>query len=160
MLASGKVQVLSNRLNGVNLVWYTLLMGLAKTRFIFDTWWDVNNQKDALIGVNGSTSEYSWYGGFAFLESVATTARYLSMGGMQIPASFSTSGMYGVGDVLTLVGGIGGQVTVTAVLAGVPQSVKLSQLGSGYIVGTSVATTGGSGSGMTIDWYGYAIHSP
>lgn len=151
VLASGKLQMLSNAANGVNLVWYTLLSGLTKTRFIFDTWWDAVNQKDLLLAVNGSSSEFSWSGAFGFLSSASVTARN-SLWQIRIPNGISTSGTYAIGDVLTLAGGVGGQVTVTALTGGaIPSAVKLTALGSGYTAGNGIATSGGGGTGMTID---------
>lgn len=151
VLASGKFQLLSNALNGVDLVWYTLLSGLTKTRFIFDTWWDATNGKDVLIGVNGSASEYSWTGAFGFLASAAATAKS-SLWQVRYPiAGTSTSGTYAVGDILTIGGGVGGTVVITSVTAGAPLGFRLLSLGSGYTAGNSIATTGGGGSGMTVD---------
>lgn len=150
VLASGKLAVLSSALDGVSLVWYTILTGLTKTRFIFDTWWDQINQKDILLGVNGTSSEFSWSGGLAFFESVsAPTAG--SIWQIRYPASSSTSGTYSVNDVLTLLGGVGGTVLVTAVSGGVPIGLELLTIGSGYSVANGVGTTGGGGSGMTLD---------
>lgn len=150
VLASGKLAVLSSALDGVNLVWYTILTGLTKTRFIFDTWWDAVNQKDILLGVNGSTSEFSWSGGLGFFASVSG-ATAGSIWQIKYPASSSTSGTYNVGDILTLVGGVGGTVIVTAVSGSVPIGLRLLSIGSGYSAANGVATTGGSGSGMTVD---------
>jgi hypothetical protein len=61
---------------------------------------------------------------------------------------------YLVGDILKLVqsGGSGGQVTVSAVSSGTPTAVvPLYPYGSGYTAANGVATTGGSGSGATIN---------
>jgi fibronectin-binding autotransporter adhesin len=58
---------------------------------------------------------------------------------------------YAVGDVLTVSGGTGGQVTVTGVSGGVITSISLTNGGTGYTTATGVATSGGSGSGATVN---------
>jgi fibronectin-binding autotransporter adhesin len=63
---------------------------------------------------------------------------------------------YVVGDVLTVSGGTGGQVTVTNVdgfgaIIGTPPGISLTNGGTGYTTATNVATSGGSGSGATVN---------
>jgi fibronectin-binding autotransporter adhesin len=63
---------------------------------------------------------------------------------------------YAVGDVLTVSGGTGGQVTVTNVdgfgaIIGTPPGISLTNGGTGYTTATNVATSGGSGSGATLN---------
>lgn len=76
--------------------------------------------------------------------------------GIQAVNSAPTAGgtNYVIGDVLTCaVGGAGAQVIVTSISAGgVVTGIALTNSGttSGYATGTGVATTGGSGTGCTI----------
>lgn len=62
---------------------------------------------------------------------------------------------YVVGDVVTVVqtGASGGQLTVTTVASGVVTGLALipGEQGSGYSIGTGLATTGGTGTGLTVN---------
>ena len=61
---------------------------------------------------------------------------------------------YTIGDVLNIgtdVGAYGGTVTVSSVYAGTVTGVTLTTGGSGYSTGAGHATTGGTGSGCTIN---------
>lgn len=63
---------------------------------------------------------------------------------------------YNVGDVLTVSGGTGGQVTVTNVdafgtITSIPPGIRLTNGGTGYTTATNVATSGGSGTGATVN---------
>lgn len=59
---------------------------------------------------------------------------------------------YTAGDVVTLVqgGASGGQLKVISVAAGVPTALAFVAPGDGYTVATGLATTGGTGSGLTV----------
>lgn len=57
-----------------NEIWYPLQTGLTATRYVFDAWWDAANAQDTLLFVNGSTSLFSWSGGFATIASTSKTA--------------------------------------------------------------------------------------
>ena len=74
-------------------------------------------------------------------------------GGIQTIAGVPTAGGTGyvVGDVLTVVSGVGGTVQVNTVAAGVVTGVVLLTAGAGYVVGAGQATTGGAGAGCTIE---------
>jgi hypothetical protein len=63
---------------------------------------------------------------------------------------------YVVGDVLTVVqgGGGSGQVRVTAVAGGVITQVTLVSIGTGYTQATNLSTTGGTGTGATVNTQG------
>ncbi len=58
---------------------------------------------------------------------------------------------YVVGDILKVSGGTGGTVKVTAVTSGVVDTVSLVAGGVNYTTGTGKATTGGTGTGCTIE---------
>jgi hypothetical protein len=62
-------------------------------------------------------------------------------------------GGYIVGDVITVVqtGAGGGMLTVAAVSGGVVTALATSMGGLGYVTGNGLATTGGSGSGLTVN---------
>ncbi len=66
VVANSKLYVVYNE------VWYVLLSGLTKTRYVFDKWWDNTLKKDVLLFVNGTDDLFSWGGGFGFISS--TTA--------------------------------------------------------------------------------------
>ncbi len=71
-----------------------------------------------------------------------------------ISATIAAGGSgYAVGNVLTVNGGTGGQVTVTAVGGlGAITGIRITNGGSGYPVGTTTqTTTGGSGAGATVN---------
>lgn len=58
---------------------------------------------------------------------------------------------YAANDILTLAGGVGGTVTVTGETGGVIDTVALADPGNGYTIAAGVATTGGGGTGATIE---------
>lgn len=60
---------------------------------------------------------------------------------------------YTAGDIVTLVtagGGVAATVSVTTAPAGVPDAVALVSAGTGYVAASTYATTGGTGTGLTI----------
>ncbi len=58
---------------------------------------------------------------------------------------------YQVGDVLSVIGGSGGQVIVTSDSVGVIKGIRLINGGTGYTTTTGAATNGGSGTGATVN---------
>lgn len=143
----GKLQFESSISDGETPVWYDLVTDMSLTRLVFDTWWSDVDQKDRLIYVLGDSNLYSWSGGVAKLASVL-----LEHGSVTSAAVAAQGTGYTVGDVVNIVGGDNtAQVIVNEVFAmGVVASVfgPIAQ-GSGYSGGT-VATTGGTGSGLTL----------
>lgn len=91
-VANGNLQV-ESAVTGTR-VWYTLLSALAKTRFVFDTYWDNTDKKDKLLMANGTASTiYDWSGGFGlFVSAIANTSITLS-------SSAATSGFASMGTV-------------------------------------------------------------
>ncbi|MES2060210.1 MAG: hypothetical protein V4438_04235 [Patescibacteria group bacterium] len=71
--SDAKLQVESDALTSGTFVWYDLMTGLSKTRFVFDPWWDNTNKKDKLIFVKGDSNLYYWSGGVAGVTSGAGT---------------------------------------------------------------------------------------
>lgn len=64
-------------------------------------------------------------------------------------------------DVLTITGGNGdARIKITGVTGGVVSKVDLESGGSGYEIVSNVATTGGSGSGLTVSITGIAALDP
>lgn len=66
VISNSKLYVVYNK------VWYQLLGSLTNTRYVFDKWWDNTNKKDLALFVNGTTSMFSWGGGYGLIAS--TTA--------------------------------------------------------------------------------------
>lgn len=147
----GKLQFESSIADGINPLWYDLKIGLSLTRQVFDTWWSDLDQKDRLVYVQGDPNMYSWSGGVAKLASVNLEHGSVSSAST---TPFAGGTGYTAGDILTLTGGDGtAQVIVNSV---VPITGEVFTVfgpiarGSGYSAGT-VATTGGTGSGATMD---------
>ncbi len=74
-------------------------------------------------------------------------------GGIGTLASAPTAGGtgYAVNDILTLTQGIGGTALVTAINGGIVTAVQLITPGRNYTIGTGKATSGGSGTGCTLN---------
>lgn len=89
-------------------------------------------------------------------EAFAISSAAINTGGITAVNSTPTAGgtLYVVGDILTIsTGGAGGKVRVTSISAGgVVTGVELYACGTtAYTTGTGKATTGGTGSGCTIN---------
>lgn len=153
-VANNKLQVESDIADGSTLVWYDLHEAVTLqnpavtlTRFVFDTWWEGEEQAAKLLMVRGDSNVLHWSGGMALFDSVTPVL------GSVDPATFiisNTGSGYVVGDILTLVGGNSdATVYVATVSAGaITSGYFLTALGSGYMAGI-LATTGGSGTGAT-----------
>ncbi len=144
VLASGKLQAY------VNSSWLTLISDLVKTRFVFDTWWNDTQKLDELLMVNGEENIRSWSGGVTTFDSVTN----IQTGAIwSIKTGASLSGVFAVGDVLTVPGGTGGSIIVNSVST--PYStanpgIALNALGSGYSIGSQTAAGGGKSIDITI----------
>lgn len=108
------------------------------------------------IWSNASTFDYgtirqgaAYFGG---QEAISVNSITRTASGITAVASAPTAGGtgYKIGDVLTVTGG-SAKVYVENVNAGVVTSVSLYASSGGYTTGTGKATTGGSGSGCTIN---------
>lgn len=73
-------------------VWYQLQTGLTSTRYVFDGWWDQANAQDVLLFVNGSTSLFSWSGGFTTIASVSKTSLSLKGNSASLTNTTAISG--------------------------------------------------------------------
>lgn len=130
----------------VNDIWY-FLKAFTQTRFVFDRWWDDTEKKDRVLFVNGTSNLYSWSGGFTTVSGLSGVVTAIN----STPTAGGTG--YSIGDILTITtGGLGATVTVEEVdNSGSVTSVLITTGGSGYTIGTGKATSGGSGTGATID---------
>lgn len=75
----GKLQVESQIADGETPIWYDLMTGLSKTRFIFDKWWDDTQKKDRAVFVNGTSNIFHWSGGLA--KALSGTTNTLTIEG-------------------------------------------------------------------------------
>jgi len=134
-----------------NVTWIDLLTGLSSSRFNFTNFWDANDElTDMLLMVNGSNTIYEWSGAVATWESATNAAGVISV----LNATPTAAGTgYVVGDVLTITtGGTGATATVATIGAlGAVASVVLTTPGSGYTTGAGKATSGGTGTGCTLN---------
>jgi len=125
--------------------YYTLLDNLIKTRYVFDKWWNQTEQKDRVLFVKGDSDLQHWSGGIAEVSGLSGVATSLGItaGGAN----------YEVNDVLTIVGGTTDcTLEVTAVDSnGAVTAILILTGGSGYTTGAGKLTTGGSGTGCTIE---------
>lgn len=128
--------------------WRDLITGLTTVAYNFAAFWNTTEEVREALFVNGTPNIFAWNGAIATLASSDNTAGHIA-----VVASAPTAGGtgYTVGDVLTIAGGTGGQVTVGAVAAGVVTAVTLTAFGSGYSTGAGQATTGGTGTGCTVN---------
>lgn len=143
-LNDGKLEYRYKDSSGV-VTWRTLLSSLVSTSFNFTDYWDTAHLQSLVLMVNGAGSITEWTGGVATLASASNT----SIGTVAVTAGGSG---YVVGDVLTLTTG-GGNATVTvATLSGSGVStVTVLNPGTGYSTGAGQATSGGTGSGATLN---------
>lgn len=148
-ISNGKLQVESDIVVAGSPIWYTLLSGLTKTRYVFDAWWDNTNRKDVLLYVNGSADLGYWSGAMALLSSANTNNVSGTVATMTLQAPGTG---YVINDVLTIAGGTGATLTVNSVSGnGAITSFTLTTRGSGYSNTSGAATTGGTGTGATIN---------
>lgn len=117
---------------------------------IEDDWWIQGQKFDAGV-CSIISATFANYPAFA-----VTSGTRLAAGVSAVNTTPTAGGTnYVIGDILTCsVGGTGAQVIVTAIAAGgIVSSIKLIHSGTatGFTTGTGKATTGGSGSGCTIE---------
>ncbi len=131
-----------------NYIWYELLSGLTSTRYVFDKWYDTTEAKDRVLFVHGNPDTQWWSGGMATVLSTTSP-----VSGVAIGLLLNTGGAgYTANDILTVAGGTGATLKVTAV-DGTGAVVSFIQLtgGSGYSFTLGATTTGGTGVGATVD---------
>lgn len=122
-------------------VWYQLLSGLTKTRYVFDSWFDATEAKDRVLFVNGTDNIFHWSGGYAVIAS--TTSNTITKTGTTTwqQAGFSST----AGQMSILINGTtytytGGESTTT--LTGVTADPTGEANGSSVL--QSVITTASS----------------
>jgi hypothetical protein len=113
-----------------------------------------------------STSNYfnfDWIAGISGLPANAPTILYATplatnplfgqLATVAIHSGAAGTG-YTVGDVITYGAGVGGNTTVATVSSGVPTSLSLNIEGTAYAIagGTNIATSGGTGTGLKVDY--------
>lgn len=127
-------------------VWYTLLSGLTKTRYVFDKWWDNTEKKDRLLFVDGTDNLYSWSGGIANVASATVNTITKSTGTISWQqAGFSTT----AGQKKIMIAGTeytytGGETTDT--LTGVtpdPSSIPTTTIAIQSVVTTATKPASG-----------------
>ena len=105
-----------------NDVWYSLLSGLTKTRYVFDKWWNYTEEKDRVLFVKGDSDIQHWSGGVAEIgTTTANTIQLFDTTSTWIANGFSST----AGELTIVINGTtytytGGQTTNT--LTGVTPS--------------------------------------
>lgn len=130
--------------------WRDLLTGLSSVAFNFTSFWKTTESVRVALFVNGQSEIQEWNGAIATLASVDNTAGHIAV----LDATPTVAGTgYTVGDVLTITtGGTGGTAKVLTIGGGgAVATVGLLTVGSGYTTGTGKVTSGGTGTGATLD---------
>lgn len=142
------LQVESSLADDSTLVWYDLQTGQANGRYVFDTWWDADAQKDTLLFVHADGTIGSWSGAMGLLTATSNATGLVNGGTL---GSGGTG--YTANDVLTITGGGGTGATfkvLTVNGSGVILTIEQLTPGSGYTATSTAATSGGTGTGGTI----------
>ena len=131
--------------------WIDLLTGQPSARFNYAEYWRAVSSQGLLLMVNGSNQMYIWGGGVGTLESVDNASGHIKTVSMP-PAQADGGSGYGSGDVLTISGGTGGEVTVTSV--GLQTGIIFvldpnpNAFGSGYAIGNTFTINTGDGNAV------------
>lgn len=154
-VCNNKLQVESDIVTSGVYIWYDLLdssllnPAASLTRFVFDAWWNNNQQKDILLMCRGDSTLLSWSGGLALLASVPTTVSG-SVTSL-LNASVGSGSGYVAGDILRVTGG-NNDCTFRVLSvngSGAPITFELITVGSGYTTADNVAVTSDTGSGSS-----------
>lgn len=171
-VANNKLQVESDIEEADMPLWYDLLEtdtldspAADLSRFVFDTWWDNDEQTDRLLAVRGDDQIIHWSGGMALVDSVGATVNGAVL---TIALNNNGDGSYNVGDIITLNGGSTNCTVRVLTRDGTGiLTWEVVSVGSGYSVGSGVATTvvtssGGvsAGTGVTFNITEIANYSP
>lgn len=123
-------------------VWNNIQTGTASPDWNFTNFWDGDNQRQFIIGVDGEHSIWTWNTALAGFDSDTSNtitkqgATSWAEEGFDVPATYTQSGLIFSAPI--------NSVGVISVLATQP-----SNGGSGYVVGDILTITGGNGSGGT-----------
>lgn len=90
--ANGNLQVESKIVDGVTPVWYSLLTGLTKTRYVMDPFYQVSEAKDSLLMVDGTPTLRNWSGGIGAIGATSSQSLIFSdAGGLLLSFAITTS---------------------------------------------------------------------
>jgi hypothetical protein len=158
-VVNNTLQFESDIVSSGSYVWYNLLESstllspaATLTRFVFEPWWEWNEQKDRLLMVRGDSNVLHWSGGFAKVSSVGTktdsvlTATVASGGSGWVSGDIGKRLYIDTGDGLAI-------VRVLTLSAGAVATIRLEGRGSGYtagVVGTIGLDSGISGTSLTV----------
>lgn len=112
---NSKMQIEVDTTGSGDYTWNDLLTGLGdNTRFVFDSWWDDDNKKDVMLGVNGTGVLFAWSGGVGLVSSATATTIVLSGSDSVAELGFDSSGTVVVGGVEYVYTGAGVSENVIA----------------------------------------------
>lgn len=104
---NGKLQVESDIESEGDFLWYDLLEtgtlahpAADYTRFVFDTWWDDDEQTDRLLMVRGDTNILHWSGGMALVDSI----EFQGGSNYSVASAVGFNGYFGSIDILAVDG--------------------------------------------------------
>lgn len=149
-IASAGDKYLTNTFTEGEVYWIDLYSSVGE-KYWACRFWDFNNElKDLQLWVDGTSNIFMWSGAVSTLAETSYAAGSVStLSGT--PTAGGTG--YNVGDILTITtGGTGGTARVTATGAlNAVTSVVLVTPGSGYTTGAGKVTSGGAGTGATLN---------
>lgn len=140
--------------------WVDLKTSLTTVRMDFTEYWDTTHLVKQLLWVDGSSNVFNWNGAVTQLASATAPVAGVITTVSGTPTNAGTG--YAVGDILTITtGGTFGSVKVTAVdMSGAITTLILYEPGiGGYSVATGQATSGGTGTGATVNITAVAARS-
>jgi hypothetical protein len=132
---------------GPTSTWINLQTGLTNVRMCYTSFSDTTNLVKLVLWVNGLNQINAWNGAVTTFASATNSTGFISV---LNPAPTAGGTGYVVGDILTITGGTATAI-VSTVSSGVITAVSLVTTGSGYTSGTGKATTGGTGTGATLN---------
>jgi hypothetical protein len=146
----GKLQY--RYVSGGTVHWVDLKTALANVHLSFCEFWDNTNLVKAVLWVDGSNNIFQWNGAVSTIASATAPVAGVISTINATPTAGGTG--YIVGDILTITtGGSLASVKVTSITGGgIVAGLSLYEPGTGgYTVGTGRATTGGLGTGCTVE---------
>lgn len=144
-LQVGYVANAGDKYNGTTLTqgqveWIPILSNLSSAYCNFSPFWDSTQFIQRLLMVNGGQGIYDWSGAVATVSSVSDSSSAI----MSIATSPIAAGSgYVAGDVLTISGGTGGQVTVNSIVNGSITALSLIGGGNCYNISDIISVASG-----------------
>lgn len=123
-------------------------VGINDYKPIYDL--TIGGNTSRIIGVGRNPTTSTAGNALTIQSGSATVSGSISANGLSSTPTAGGSG-YRLGDILTISGGTGGKAVVSQLSAGVVTEVGLLDVGSGYSTGAGKATTGGTGTGCTLN---------